>query len=92
MGNFSKNFFKFLFARRFEDSISPTRETNGNCVRNGTKAPFFLQKGPSCKISHRDILQFTPENAPYGKEIPPIAMGGQGRCPLDPCDFLKKIE
>ena len=38
MGNFSKNFFKFLFARRFEDSISPTRETKGNCVR---EAPFL---------------------------------------------------
>ncbi len=38
MGNFSKNFFKFLFAIRFEDSISPTRETKGNCVR---EAPFL---------------------------------------------------
>ena len=72
--------------------IFPCGKTEESYIRNKAKAPFFLQKGPSCKISHRDILQFTPENAPYGKEIPPIAMGGQGRCPLDPCDFLKKIE
>ena len=45
------------------------------------QGPFFLQKGPSCKISHRDILQFTPENAPYGKEIPPSAEGDQGYSP-----------
>ena len=38
-----------------------------DCVPLAHGAPFFLQKGPSCKISHRDILQFTPENAPYGK-------------------------
>ena len=37
-GQFFKKFFKFLFARRFEDSISPTRETKGNCI---TEAPFL---------------------------------------------------
>ena len=57
------------------------------------RAPFFLQKGPSWEISPRDISQFTPENAPYGKSIPPIAMGGQGALPLwIPRDFLKKNE
>ena len=72
--------------------IFPYGKTEENYIRNEVRAPFFLQKGPSCKISHRDILQFTPENAPYGKGISPSAEGDQGRCPLDPCDFLKKIE
>ena len=27
-----------------------------------------------------------------GVGISPVATGDRGRCPLDPCDFLKKIE
>ena len=46
--------------------IFPYGKTEENYIRNEVRAPFFLQKGPSCKTSHRDILQFTPENAPYG--------------------------
>ena len=64
--------------------IFPYGKTEENYIRNEVRAPFFLQKGPSCKISHRDILQFTPENAPYGKGISPIAMGDQGYAPWTP--------
>ena len=48
-------------------SISPTGETKENSIRIEARAPFFLQKGPSRETSRRDISQFTPENAPYGK-------------------------
>ena len=62
-------------------------------MRNGAGA-FFLSKGPPLKMSHRDIFKFTRENAPYNLqiEIPLSAESGRGLCPLDPCDFLKKIE
>ena len=52
-----------------------------DCVPLAHGAPFFLQKGPSCEISPRDISQFTPENAPYGKStrgVPLSAESGQG--------------
>ena len=62
-------------------SIPPTGESKESYIKNEVKAPFFLQKGPSCKTSRRDILQFTSENAPYGWSVPPIAMGGQGSSP-----------
>ena len=69
------------------------RERRLDCVPPAHGAPFARKKGPSWETSHRDISQFTPENAPCGKSIPPIAMGGQGALPLwIPRDFLKKIE
>ena len=40
-------------------------KSEGQLHLEQSRASFFLQKGPSCKTFPRNILQFTPENAPF---------------------------
>ena len=55
------------------------------------RAPFFLQKGPSCQTFPRNVWQFTPENAPFRMRVPLSAESGQkGAALLDfPPPFIK---
>ena len=66
--------FRMLFPFCF-----PVRKTKISWHQEPCRAPFFLQKGPSCKISHWDILQFTSENAPCGKRVSlPVGSNQEG--------------
>ena len=74
--------FRFRFSRW---------ENGGKIQQERSRAPFFLQKGPSCQTFPRNVWQFTPENAPFRMRVPLSAESGQkGAALLDfPPPFIK---
>lgn len=79
------------FQSAFEESAS-----NSYCPRVANAAREYgcfrcaIPRGLGAHtMRRRDIFQFTPENAPCGKSVSPIAMGDQRRCLWNPQFFEK---
>ena len=68
----------------------PLPGNEGRHHQEPARAPFFLQKGPSCKTSHRDILQFTPRKCALRKESFAHCDGRPKALPLESATFYKR--